>query len=80
MIWKVILNAGAIISFVRSFGAVAKDLVKDRRLPACGESVLVLKSLKRLIDSGVVDIPGVDEKELSLAISNLEAELECKVQ
>lgn len=78
MIWKIILNAGTIIGFIRSFGAVAKDLVKDRRLPVCGESVLVLQNLKKLIDSGVIDIPGVDEKELSLAISNLEAELQCK--
>lgn len=78
MIWKIILNAGTIIGFIRSFTAIAKDLVKDKRLPVCGESVLVLQNLKKLIDSGVVDIPGVDEKELSLAISNLEAELQCK--
>lgn len=76
--WKVILNIGTIIGFIRSFAAVAKDLVKDKRLPVCGESVQVLSSLKKLIESGVVDIPGVDEKELSLAISNLEAEPQCK--
>lgn len=76
---KLLMNAGKILRFLKAMSGIGKTLVEQKRLPDCGESKLFLLSLGELIESGVIDVPGVDEAAVAKALRDIEKEMECKV-
>jgi len=77
-IFKMLLNGAKIIRFLKAMAPIAKELVEHKRLPACGESKAFLTGLGELLESGVIDLPGVDEAAIAKALKEIESEIECK--
>lgn len=77
-IWKIVTNLPKIISFFNTLKDLIYKIVQGKKMPECSETMVLLQSVKKLLDSGVIDIPGVDEAELSKAISEMEAQWTCK--
>jgi hypothetical protein len=78
-VWTVIKNLRTIISF---FGVLKELIVKvsqGKRLPDCQETHELLQAVENLLDSGVIDIPGVDEKQISAALKEIESQWTCKI-
>ncbi len=78
-VWTVIKNLRTIISF---FGVLKELIIKvaqGKRLPDCQETHELLQAVENLLDSGVIDIPGVDEKQISAALKEIESQWTCKI-
>ena len=75
---KMLWNAPKIYRFISRFGDVAKHLIEEKRLPNNQESVEFLRASAELIESEVVDFPGVDEIALGKVIEDLASEIEAK--
>ncbi len=78
-IWKIVTNLPKIISFFNTLKDLIYKIIQGKKMPECPETMVLLESVKKLLDSGVIDIPGVDEAELSKAISEMEAQWTCKI-
>jgi len=81
-VWlKILLNAGAIIQLIKALnsagGSIYNAITKGERIPVCTESLVLLKAFKNLLERGF-DIPGIDEKQLIVAIEDIEFQLQCK--
>lgn len=75
-IWKVFRN-WAVLS--EAFSTISKTLVKiheeGRKLPDQSESTQLLLCLSNIVKTEIIDIPGVDEYELSLEIDKFSTSL-----
>ena len=77
--FTILRNIGTIIDFFKIASRVAGEAIKQKKFPDCTDSVLLLQQTRKLLDSGVIDVPGVDEKQVSESIAQIEARLTCKV-
>lgn len=78
-LWALIKNAGAIFSFFNIVSGILKESVKGKKLPECENSKQLIKSVRVLLDKGVIDIPDVDEREIAQALLDIENQITCKI-
>lgn len=74
-IWAVISNIGTIISLLKSLSSLIGFVAKDKSMPPKEMIKDVLDHIEALLDSGAIDIPSVDEKQISEALKQIEAQL-----
>lgn len=78
-LWKVISNLKTIISFFNVLKNLIVKVSEGKRLPDCQETHELLGAVENLLDSGVIDIPGVDEQKISSALKEIESQWTCKI-
>lgn len=78
MIFKVLMNLGAVIEIFRAFEKIGVQIWREKKLPACGESIQLLEAIKKLMKSGLLKVPGYDVGDVVKAISDIEGQLQCK--
>lgn len=76
--WIVLKNIGIIVDFFKLATVVGKKAIVEKKIPDCVESVQLIESVRKLLDSGVIDVPGVDEKAISDSLKQIEDRLTCK--
>lgn len=80
MIWKIVVNAGLIyrfISFVSStIGAV---MTRPSKLPTCEETKICLDYIEKMLNVGLIDLPGVDESQVAAKIGMMRNNITCSV-
>lgn len=74
-IWGLLRNAGLIISLFRSLSSMIGGVAKNKEMPAKAQVKELLDKVEELLDSGAIDIEGVDEKAISEALKQIEAQL-----
>lgn len=78
-IWLILRNLGSILELFNVVGRVLKGVSEGKRLPECQESIELIKTLRKLIDKKIIDVPNVDEEAISIALKSLEDNIQCKV-
>ena len=79
--WTIVKNIGLVIDFVRTVQGVIEGISKrDQKLPSCEETKLLISSVRSLLDKGVIDLPGVDEIEISNIIGQIEDRVVCSIE
>ncbi len=79
--WTIIKNIGLVIDFVRTVQKVVEGVSKrDQKLPNCEETKLLISSVRGLLDKGVIDLPGVDEAQISHIIGQIEDRVVCSIE
>ena len=79
-IWPIIKNIGLVIDFFKVVKSVFQSVAsRDVKIPNCDETKLLIDQLRKLLDSGVIDVPGVDEKEIAGVLGQIEERLVCVV-
>lgn len=73
--WGVFKNIGLIISLFKSMSSLIGDVAKTKQTPSKEAIKSVLDGIEALLDSGAIDIPGVDEKAVSDALKQIESQL-----
>lgn len=73
---QVIWNLPKLYKFARNFGAIASDVFKNNRLPKNSEAQEFLYASAELLRAGIVDFPGVDEKDLAAKMEQLAIEMD----
>jgi len=76
-IWLILRNIGTVISFFRNISEIIAGVAKDKKAPPIDQVKKMLDDLEALLDSGAIDIPGVDEQAISEALKQIEEQL-CK--
>lgn len=75
-VWPLLKNIGLIWDVFRIFETVLSEIAKrDPKLPTGAEVSKLIGASRKLLDQGVIDIPGVDEKEISLVLAQIEVRL-----
>lgn len=74
-VWLVLRNIGAIISFLKTFSGLVEVVAKEKAAPPKDQIKKFLDAAEDLLDSGVIDIPGVDESSISEALKQIEEQL-----
>lgn len=74
-IWGVLKNIGLVISFFKSMSGMIGGVAKTKEMPTKAELIDLLNKAEALLDSGAIDIEGVDEKAISEALKQIEAQL-----
>jgi len=74
-VWSVLKNIGLVISLFKSISSLISDVAETKSAPKQNLVSGFLKSLEQLLDSGAIDIPGVDEKAVSDALKQIESQL-----
>ena len=72
--WKLIKNAGLFIKFFKSLAAVIKYASEQKKF-SNGLMSAAISDLEDILESGAVDIPGVDENEVAKVIENIRKNL-----
>lgn len=71
-LWKLARNYRVLSD---SFGAIEKVLLQmrgdNRKLPSQEQSIVLLQAISNILKTGVIDIPGVDEIEISIGIDQI---------
>ena len=73
--WKLLKNAGLFVKLVKDGVEAFKLYAKEHRV-SYGLISVVIQDVEAILESGAVDIPGVDEIEISRAIENIRKNLE----
>lgn len=72
--WILLRHTGTVISLIKAIGSII-GTVAEKKAP---EKILIkqaLDAVEELLDSGVIDIPNVDEAAVSEALKQIEAHL-----
>ena len=73
-VWILIRNAGTIIQLFKAISSIIEKVAK-KESPDRTQVKVLLDRVQALLDSGAIDIPGVDEKAISAALQQIEDEL-----
>jgi hypothetical protein len=73
-------NLGSIIAFFRTLSAFVSEWAKTRHAPNCDSFADLIKQARVLMEKGVIDIPGVDEKDIIEALKGIEEQIVCRVK
>jgi len=73
---QVLWNSAKLYRFAKNFGKVAKDIINEKRLPKSAEAQEFLGAAAELLRAGIVDFPGVDEKDLAAKLEQLALEMD----
>lgn len=75
--WVALKNIGTIISLLRSVSEAIGFVAKQKEMPQAYMVRDVLNHVRTLLDKGAIDIPGVDERDISEALRQINEQL-CK--
>lgn len=78
-ILKAIYNIKKFIRIADILKRLILKMTKGFQMPQCSETQELFDAVEDLLDSGAIDIPGVDEAQLSTALKEIEARWTCKV-
>lgn len=79
-IYKLLRNFGVLKKVFLNVETVAKAMIsRHDPTPNCQEVKLLLEALELVFRNELIDIPGVDEVEISRVLANVEANLICEV-
>lgn len=56
------------------------NVIKEKRLPHCEETKKTFDIFRRLLDADLVDIPGVDEREISKMFDEISSQITCAIE
>lgn len=73
--WTVLKNIGVVISFFKAMASIIGDVAKTKQQPSKDALIDLLDKAEALLDSGAIDIPGVDEATISEALKQIEAQI-----
>ena len=76
--WAILKNIGIIIQFFKTLQAIISNAIKAKAVPSKIDIVALLDAIEDLLDRGVIDVPGVDEKAISDALKQIEDHLNAK--
>ncbi len=71
-VFNIITHLGVIAGFVKNTESVIAGCIQEKRTPTKPEWISVIDGVRGLLDSGVIDIPGVDEKSIADGLKSLE--------
>lgn len=71
--WILLRNAGTIISLLRGIGDAVGEVSKTKKAPPAAMMQKIFDDCEALLDSGAIDVPGVDEAAISEALKQIEA-------
>lgn len=74
-VWGILKNLGLVIQFFKSVSSLIGGVAKEKKMPPADALRDLLDKAEALLDSGAIDIPGVDESAISEALKQIEAEL-----
>lgn len=75
-IWVILRNIGFLIQMFKVIsGVVTSVATSQTKIPSVQQIKLVLDQVEELLDRGIIDIPGLDEKALSDSLKQIEAQL-----
>lgn len=70
-VWAVLKNIGTILSLLKALRDIVAGAT-EKKLPEREQIKAVLDHVETLLDNGAIDIPGVDEKQISEALKQVE--------
>lgn len=73
--WLVLKNIGVVISFLKATASIIGDIAKTKQKPSKDSLIDLLDKAEALLDSGAIDIPGVDEATISEALKQIEVQI-----
>lgn len=75
-VWPIIKNIGLVWDTFRLISKVIEEIAKrDVKIPTAQEVSSIIGAGRKLLDQGVIDIPGIDEKEISLVLAQIEVRI-----
>lgn len=74
-IFKLLMNAGVIIKFFKQIVWCVQYVASFKTMPPAHQISVTISMVEDLLNSGVIDIPGVDEKQVAEAIDKIRIEL-----
>lgn len=78
MIFKILMNLGALIEIFKAVEKIGVQVWREKKLPACGESLQMLEAIKRLMKAGLLKVPGYELEDVVKAIEDIEGQIQCK--
>lgn len=76
--WKVLRNFGTIKELMKEISSVVEESAKKGH-PSCEETQKIFAICRRALETGIIDIPNFDERQLITALYDLENNLVCTV-
>jgi len=78
--WAVLKNIGMIMDTFKVISGIIRAIAgRDVKMPNCEEAKMLIKQLRKLLDSGVIDVPGIEEKDVSQVLGQIEERLVCTI-
>lgn len=77
--WTVLKNIKVFIGFFNILKRLITNMATGKKMPECTETKELFDAVQNLLDSGAIDIPGVDELAISQALKDIEAQWTCKI-
>ncbi len=74
-VFGIIGHLGVIMDAVKSVEKLVEEVVTTKAPPSSQSIKLVLSSVANLFDSGVIDIPGVEEHDIAAALKTIESHI-----
>lgn len=81
LLWKVIRNWRVLSNSLESITNILKNMnADDRHLPNSMESSQLILCFSNILKTGVIDIPGIDEYQISLDLDNFSSSLMLSIE
>jgi hypothetical protein len=78
--WNLLRNYGTIKKSLEDVSKIFNEMKnQENKTPNCEQAQVLLKSLSTLLKTGVIDIPGINEYEISMSIDDVSANLVCMI-
>ncbi len=74
-VWTIFKNLGTFISLFNAFKKVIEEVAKNKNMPPKYMIRECFDQVEQLLDSGAIDIPGVDEKEVVVGVQKIEDQI-----
>lgn len=79
--YSIIRNWGAIRQVVQSMESVAQGMLsRESPVPTCDETKKLLDCARILFDRELIDLPGIEEKDVARILGNIENNLICEIE
>lgn len=72
--WKLFKSAGLFIQFFKSVANLVRYMSTNKKFSEGLMSIVVL-DFEKILESGAIDIPGVDERDLAIVIEDIRKNL-----
>ena len=80
-LWPIIKNIGLVLDFFQVVKKIFGDVsARPTKMINCEEGKLLIEQTRKLLDSGIIDVPGVDEKEIAGVLLQIEERLVCTIE
>jgi hypothetical protein len=74
-LWKLFINAGTVIGVFRTIVSEVQSWIKEKRPPSKADLKILIDAVEKLFDSGVIDFPDLDEKEIVQGLESIKNQL-----